>query len=729
MKQSNSSQSTLLHAAVLVLIGAGGLPAHAQTEAANEVDQIAAGPDEEYQLILQPISVEGEVVRNQAQGEAEGVNLDSIQTEGLANTSANLNQVLKSAPGVVVRETGGLGSSFRLSLNGLSGQQVRYFIDGTPMENFGSALTLNNFPVNLVERIDVYKGVVPVGLSADALGGAINITTTALDESLLDASLSLGSFGTARAALTAQKVNENGSFLRINSFLNRSSNDYEMNEVPVQDDLGNITGTTSVRRFHDDYESGMISVKGGVANLGGLEELSLQASYASNRDEEQHPDTSINAVYGDVYSDNETALLSGNWKQSFENVDVKAHLLAGTITETNYDKFSRDYDWSGEYSEQADPSQGEIATLSIFERTDEVYRADLVSDFLIGDRSSLAASVAFNYLDRSGEDRLDPNNTSFTFPNWVNKAILGLAYERSFLQEQLNASIFAKQYSYDAEINATSLVGFEEQVVRTRVDKNYTGVGGSVRYDATERLAVTASYEHAYRLPEADEILGSGKYIRPNPELEPESSHNVNLGLGYKQDFDSQSIELQSNLFHRNASDFIRYVADQVVYGIYENLESVRVQGIELSAAWSANDRYQLQSNLTWQDITDQTRVDDTGRVNRNYGSQLPNEPYLFGNVRFGVTLPAVGANRFSAFWSANYVHEFFLNWENSGDPDTKFTIPEQLTHDIDLEMINTRTGINAGLSLRNIFDVETFDNFNIQKPGRAAYLKLRYVY
>ncbi|NQY89722.1 MAG: Plug domain-containing protein [Colwellia sp.] len=43
-----------------------------------------------------------------------------------------------------------------MSLNDLSGNQIRYFFDGIPMEDFGSALT---FLANLVEQIEVYKGV------------------------------------------------------------------------------------------------------------------------------------------------------------------------------------------------------------------------------------------------------------------------------------------------------------------------------------------------------------------------------------------------------------------------------------------------------------------------------------------------------------------------------------------------------------------------------------------
>ena len=54
---------------------------------------------------------------------------------------------------------------------------------------------LNNIPVNFAERIEVYKGVVPVGFGTDALGGVINIVTNKQKRNwFLDASYSYGSF-------------------------------------------------------------------------------------------------------------------------------------------------------------------------------------------------------------------------------------------------------------------------------------------------------------------------------------------------------------------------------------------------------------------------------------------------------------------------------------------------------------------------------------------------------
>ena len=115
------------------------------------------------------------------------------------NSTLDLSHALDRISGVRIRETGGVGSNSTFSLNGFSGRQVRFFIDGVPMENFGTSFQINNIPINLAERIEVYKGVVPISFGADALGGAVNIVTTKRAGRYIDASYSYGSFNTHKS--------------------------------------------------------------------------------------------------------------------------------------------------------------------------------------------------------------------------------------------------------------------------------------------------------------------------------------------------------------------------------------------------------------------------------------------------------------------------------------------------------------------------------------------------
>lgn len=68
--------------------------------------------------------------REQKQLKKSGFQVEVIDAEVFKDLNMDVNQMLNRTSGVNVREAGGLGSSFNLSLNGLSGNQIRYFLDG-----------------------------------------------------------------------------------------------------------------------------------------------------------------------------------------------------------------------------------------------------------------------------------------------------------------------------------------------------------------------------------------------------------------------------------------------------------------------------------------------------------------------------------------------------------------------------------------------------------------------
>lgn len=97
-------------------------------------------------------------------------NAVAVDTKALQNSTQSLSEALSQAPGLKLRESGGVGSDMQLMMDGFSGKHIKIFIDGVPQEGVGSSFGLNNIPVNFAERIEVYKGVVPVGFGTDALG-------------------------------------------------------------------------------------------------------------------------------------------------------------------------------------------------------------------------------------------------------------------------------------------------------------------------------------------------------------------------------------------------------------------------------------------------------------------------------------------------------------------------------------------------------------------------------
>src|SRR5690606_19130566 len=109
----------------------------------------------EGQRAIEQVNVAG---KSQAKKLQEtGFNVNVIETKQYANSNTDINQILNRSTGVKIREQGGLGSNFSFSINGMSGNHIKFFIDGVPIEAYGSGMSFNNIPVNIVERIAVYK--------------------------------------------------------------------------------------------------------------------------------------------------------------------------------------------------------------------------------------------------------------------------------------------------------------------------------------------------------------------------------------------------------------------------------------------------------------------------------------------------------------------------------------------------------------------------------------------
>lgn len=144
-------------------------------------------------------------------------NAVALDTKALQNSTQNLSEALAQAPGMKIRESGGVGSDMQLMMDGFTGKHIKIFIDGVPQEGVGSSFGLNNIPVNYAERIEVYKGVVPVGFGTDAIGGVINIITKKnRNKWFLDASYSYGSFNTHKSYVNFGQTFRSGLTYEIN---------------------------------------------------------------------------------------------------------------------------------------------------------------------------------------------------------------------------------------------------------------------------------------------------------------------------------------------------------------------------------------------------------------------------------------------------------------------------------------------------------------------------------
>lgn len=118
--------------------------------------------------------------------------------------SLSLSAVLEGEPGTTVTSAGGPGQYSAVLLRGAAPTQVLVLLDGVPL-NRGAlgAVDLSLLPVEGLERVEVYRGVPPLELGADAIGGAIHLVSRrgrGASRPSLQLLPAAGSFGLRRAA-------------------------------------------------------------------------------------------------------------------------------------------------------------------------------------------------------------------------------------------------------------------------------------------------------------------------------------------------------------------------------------------------------------------------------------------------------------------------------------------------------------------------------------------------
>ncbi len=126
-----------------------------------------------------------------------------VDMQAVKSQANNIGEILNMATGVKLRTEGGVGSGFQVNLGGLQGKAVRIFRDGVPIEFYGHSFNPNVLSPNMLDRVDVYKGVMPIALASDALGGGINFISKPIQKDNLEISSEMASFSTYKSHLNA----------------------------------------------------------------------------------------------------------------------------------------------------------------------------------------------------------------------------------------------------------------------------------------------------------------------------------------------------------------------------------------------------------------------------------------------------------------------------------------------------------------------------------------------
>jgi len=647
-----------------------------------------------------------------------------LTAKQIENRASNLNELLARQTGVQIRRTGGLGSEARISVRGLEGRRVQVFIDGNPLNTPDGSLGINDLPLQIIERIEIYKGTIPAWLGGDGLGSAVNVVIRHRDVSYVDATASYQSYNTINTGLILKKsFDKAGIEMGIGAFTNSSDNNYVM-ESPFQPGL-------KIKRDHDKFRSLLV---GGSIRFHKLwfDEVELEAAYVGIDKQLQGVQTNIQHIEN---NGNTSVLILGLKKKGLLNnkLSFKYNGALANINVKFTDTSSYSYDWYGNrmpsvYGKgelgigpnMATNIQKEFRQMANFNyELNEVFTLNLNNTIRAG---------KFEPNDDLGNQYAHRN--LFNWPGNLFNTVTGLTLETHLLEEKLLISAALKHYysrvrGYNTNIYLTT----DPEKVKNTVSTGGYNIGA--RYSFTPAFLVKASYERAVRLPVNAELFGDGALITPSILLKPERSHNYTAGIVYdKVSRGQKRLQVESNVFYMEVGDMIQLAGAGGLTTGYVNYANVDIVGADAEIKYDLTRGLYVSGNITWQRLRDMNKyIPGTQQVeNPTYKRQIPNVPELFANwnLEYHANNLLGQDTKTRIIYEGSYSKQYSYSFNVSRYDH--FFIPQYVAHNLAVEQSFKKDRYTIAGEINNFTDAIIINNWNMPLPGRTFRIKIRYL-
>ena len=160
----------------------------------------------------------------------------------------------------------------------------------------------------------------------------------------------------------------------------------------------------------------------------------------------------------------------------------------------------------------------------------------------------------------------------------------------------------------------------------------------------------------------------------------------------------------------------------------YVKQPAIDIKGFDAEVSYIWNSELQITVNASWSDARDLKKYKTDGNLSATYKNRVPNRPWLFGNLDASYTFRdlIMKTDRLRISVEHQYIHWYYLNWEAFGAASTKARIPTQNITNLSLTYSWHTDRYNISFECSNLFDQLTYDNYMLQKPGRAFGAKFR---
>ncbi|MPR36962.1 TonB-dependent receptor [Salmonirosea aquatica] len=643
--------------------------------------------------------------------------ISSIDIREIITQNNLLTDIADRIAGVRIRRSSSLGERSDISINGMRGNAIRVYVDGLPMEFLYPSFDISTLPLGTIRRLDVYKGVVPVDVGTDAMGGAINIITEQKAHSHLRASYSLGSFNTHLVDFEIGLANRKNFFINANASYNYSDNDYPMRALVFERNR-----VERVRRFHDAYSMAFGGVSFGVHSRKWADELRFTANYSTGFKELQNGARVSTTAFGEVEYRARNYGVSARYEKAFMNDRFKASTLSSYSHQAlNFvDTTANVYSWSGQVvgrsapGEYVDRSNYVTYYNNFINRTTLVWEATEKHRFLVSNLWAHQQLTGQDHLREEGE------RDYLSIPQYLAKNIAGLQYNGKF-SESVEVSAALKRFDY--QLNGAE----NNTLLPVKKKDGFWGWNAGLKYNFTDNFFARASYERGFLIPFFEQFVGNGADILRNTDLIPENSDNVNLGWHYTHVFAGDlSINTTLNGFWHKQNDII-FLGNGLVRR-YENTDQVKTIGLEGELILNLKKAWTWRSNIT----TLRKRFSALKDPRNAFlvGTTFPNNPTFFANTELGWETHGLLSRNDKFRVYVYYLHVAPFNHILIGRDDTPTSspdsfVPTQNRIDVGTSYRFAKPLLTLALNINNILNAQLFDNFLVPRAGIHFNVKL----
>jgi len=501
--------------------------------------------------------------------------VEVIDREAIERSQArSLQGLLQGRAGISLSNQGGLGKLTTVNIRGTESDHVLVLVDGIRVGSATAGLAMfQDFPIDQIERVEIVRGPRSSLYGSEAIGGVIQIFTvrggTGLQKNL-------------RVGGGSNNLREAGG-----GFSYRGDRAWVSAQAAYQetDGINACRGTAAGwgagcyadEPDDDGYRNLSINLRGGV-NI--TDSVEVEAHFL-NAD-------SFNEFDGSIYSGNESdnlqQVLGGRlgWTPS-QRIKVTAQV-------------GRALDESDSYYADA------LAGMRDFVGTFDTRRdtASVQGDFSFGEKQLISVGGDWQQDDIT-------STTAFDADSRDNTGVF-VEYQGTFGTQQLQASV----RNDDNEQFGNHTTG---------------SLGWGMAFGGGFKL--NASYGTGFKAPTFNDLYYP---FFGNPDLKPESSKSLNIGLAQY----ASTWNWTFNLYETRVDDLVSY--DAAIF-LPNNIEKARIRGAELTGAISLAG-WDLAAQVSHADPRNRTdgynrdnvlarRARDTARVDVDRA---------FGDFRFGIT-------------------------------------------------------------------------------------------